>query len=418
MSTELSVAYTLRKHESEVTASKIVAQKGYFPVLISGDRDGLVLVWDLITRRSISTYRLESKAQISSINFVDQYVTVLSKDHCLRFFRLRNECSTVSPTTRKGTTSGNSCNLKEVYSIPVNTLNFANVAIQVLSENKYRLWCCNAENSECFDVYTFDLRDQQSLKREFKAVNLYSNLTDASNWNRSFTLDKTGIAMCFLELAGLVYIGFECGFVVGLRFVEHKDASRPSLEIVYASSVHYPEPVLSLCASCDGQTAYSSSTTSTVGRHIVPETGNCDIDDGCNTQTNGIRYRKGFALCNSSLDLETNEIAHIESVGHSLVALNWKGQTVVANKDETHVVGSKLRSNLLVDDSNVGSFSADKKPKNWIKASSVACLGKQVITEDQFSSVGHRRRATQVAIRNWTFTGYEDGSIVMQAFAL
>ncbi|SCU97270.1 LAFA_0G10660g1_1 [Lachancea sp. 'fantastica'] len=415
MSNSRPLAYTLRRHEHDVTALKIVSQDP-FPVLISGDRSGLLLVWDLITRRPVATHKLESKAQIIHIDWVEKYVTVLSKDRCLRFFTLHDECDAALTTeAKRGSIANQKFSFEEVYSIPVNTLNFANVAIQTLSNGLFRLWCCNTQDPESFDVYTFDVKDQQSLKREFKAVNLYSILIGATNWDRTASLEKSGLVMSFLDVDGVVYVGFESGFVVGIRYIERNTAG-PLLAMLHASSVHYPEPVLSLCSSGDGQRVYSSSTTRFVGEHGVDY--NYKPESESNVYSNGISYSRGYSLCNSSIELGTAEIAHLESIQNSLVALNWRGQTVVANKQESRVVGTKLRSNLVVEASNVGSFSADKKAKIWVKASSIVCLGANTISTDKPLNTGCRKRVSQAATRNWTFTGYEDGSIVMQSFEL
>ncbi|CEP61562.1 Asa1p LALA0_S03e05644g [Lachancea lanzarotensis] len=419
MSNGHQLAYTLRKHEHEVTALKIVGQEP-FPLLISGDRSGLLLVWDLITRRPITNYTLDSKAQIIHIDSIDNYVTVLSKDHYLRFYRMLDECDaelTIKSESSTSTTEyKKKCGLEEVYCIPVNTLNFANVALQSLSNGLYRLWCCNTQESESFDVYTFNVKDIRSLKRQFRAIDLYSILIGATNWDRKASLEKTGLIMSFLNVDGVVYVGYESGFVVGLRFIEPA-ASKPLLAIVHASSVHYPEPVLSLCGSSDGRSVYSSSTTKFVGKHKVDHDYKPNSESS-NVQSNGVTYSQFFSLNNSTIELGTTEIAHLESLKNSLVALNWKGQTVVANEQDSRVIGSKLRSNLVVEASNVGSFSADKRAKIWVKASSIVCLGSHCVSPNRSLSSGYWKRVSQAAARNWTFTGYEDGSIAMQSFEL
>ncbi|SCV04523.1 LANO_0G10726g1_1 [Lachancea nothofagi CBS 11611] len=411
MQPEGEVAYTLRKHEQEVTSLNVIHQDPY-PLLVSGDLKGKLLVWNLVTRRPLAHYQLPTNAQVVSINYINNYLTVLSKDHTLRFLRLHDETSLKSSTAK---THGNdNCTLKEAYEIPINTLNFANVSIETITEDLYRLWSCNTVDSECFDVYTFDLKDPHSLKRKFNKINLHEALLKADNWDCRKSLDKTGIVMKFLKHNGVVYLGFECGFVVGLKILENEGV-HPSLVVVYASSVHYPDPVLSLCAASDGHCIYSSSTSGVVGIHNAYEAPTDEYDD-LNWLADGIGIPTNFTLVNSCIDLHTAEIGHLESLQDSLVAIDWKGQTLVFSHERANFTFSKQRSNVPIEDSNVGTFSAEKRTKNWIKASSMACLGERGSKQVQVSGAGERRRVSLCASRNWCFTGYEDGSIIMQSF--
>ncbi|SCU82196.1 LADA_0C03686g1_1 [Lachancea dasiensis] len=405
-----SAIYTLRKHECEVTCLKVVHLNA-FPMLVSGDRNGLIIIWDLIARRPRFQHQLESKAHIVSIGYLDHYITLLSKDHTLRFLCwCKNNCVVLTGQDHDDT---NECEgLHQVYEIPVNTLNFANVALTPAEDGLHRLWCCHTVDSESFDVYTFNLQDPHSLKRQFNRVNLYDALLSATNWKRDNALEKTGIVMKFLEHKGVVFLGFESGFVVGVQLLETPN-SQPVLALVYASSIHYPEPVLSLCVSSDGRSVYSSSTNSVIGIHNLSSVAELSIESKI---IGGVAIPNELSLSKNALKMQSSEIAHLESIANCLIATNWKGQTLISNNSQTIVANAKERSNVLVEVSNAGSFSEEKKTQNWIKVSSMTCLERQKPNSIECFNAGQKRRIETFASRNWIFTGYEDGSIVMQSF--
>lgn len=407
-------AYTLRKHETEVTCLKVVGWEPY-PVLASGDAKGELYLWNLVTRRPFAGYKLETKAQIIYIEWLNNYLIVLSKDHTLRFLQLHNETAVAI----RGWT-GNQFELqsfKIVYEVPVNTLNFANVVVTHMRESRYRLWCCNTMDSESIDVYEFDVKEQRSLRRLVSGINLYKAIIKAGNWSTGESLDKTGIVMCFLEHNGVVYLGYECGFVLGLQLVE-RSGENPTIVVSYVSSEHYPEPVLSLCYNEREEVILSSSTNDAIGVHTLQahSVNVSESEIALFSVEEGIAIKRGLTLINKSIHLPTSKIGHLGCVDGRLIAVDWSGRTLVCEKDETKFCFSKQRSNVLVDESSAGTFDQGKAPRCHIKATSMACIGKQTLRELRGIRRGEKRRTELCANRSWCFTGYEDGSVIMQSF--
>ncbi|CUS22003.1 LAQU0S04e05952g1_1 [Lachancea quebecensis] len=408
------VAFTLRKHETEVTCLKVIDWEPY-PILASGDAKGELYLWNLITRRSFANHKLETKAQVIYIEWKNNYLIVLSKDHTLRFLQLHSEAAVAAKDI-----IGHQAGLQSfsvVYEVPVNTLNFANVVVQQIKESQYRLWCCNTVDSESLDVYEFDVREQRSLRRLVNGINLYKVILKAGKFNASKSLDKTGIVMCFLEHNGIIYLGYECGFVLGLELVEYS-GEKPNVLVSYVSSEHYPEPVLSLCYNERDRVILSSSTNDVVGVHTLqahsanlskPEPAFYSVEGGVAT-------KRGLALDNKSIHLPTSKIGHLGCVDGALIAVDWNGRTLIFEKAETKFCFSKQRSNVLVDESSAGTFDQGKAPRCHIKATSMACIGKQTNCDLRDIRRGEKRRIESCANCSWCFTGYEDGSIIMQSF--
>ena len=245
--------FTLRKHKCSVT-SLLYWHNSSIPILISGDHEGLIFAWNLLTRQPYCTF--QCSGQIVSFQKLDNLLVVTSKDHTLRILRFPN--TLVSSFSQNGPLAS----FDLIYEIPVNTLNFSNSVIEQLSSEKYRLWCCNTQSSDSLDIYEFNITDAKSLKRLYKAVSLYEPITQLIDKN-TMKFDKLGIIMRFALLDSVVYCGFESGFVIGL----HVSKSN-GLHIVYISSCHYPDPVLNMTVGSDIKKVISCSTSQSLGLHL------------------------------------------------------------------------------------------------------------------------------------------------------
>ncbi|CCD22653.1 Asa1p NDAI_0A04980 [Naumovozyma dairenensis CBS 421] len=350
--------YTLRSHTNPVTCLALIPNNRdpslIPPNLISGDSKGQLIIWDLITRRPIYHFQECPKGQIVFIQILESatlpivgrrnttLIAILSKDHKLRIYSYDHMFN--------GSQNNIRCELR--FHVPINTLNFANFTIKPMSFNDnhenecdeeewFQLYCCNTQDSECIDVYKFKLDELHSLKRQVNALNLYPLIIDlikiATTTTTTTTndktvkiksLDKLGIIMKFVinPKNNVIYIGFESGFVIGIKVYDRLQVRRnddsghiqsspnaigkhvrttnvndssgsglskllkqaqpektqPTLslandqsvktyqdiiEIVYVSSFHYPNPILDLEIKND--ILLSSSTTGQLGIHNV-----------------------------------------------------------------------------------------------------------------------------------------------------
>ncbi|QLL31330.1 hypothetical protein HG536_0B01930 [Torulaspora globosa] len=431
--------YSLRCHKSGVTASTFVEwpSRSSVPILITGDSSGLIVLWDLIVRRPLVTHTLAGGAQVVAMQDLgDGLIAILSKDHKLRLLEMTAkemkslaECTTSFEAPQQ--------QLHEIYEVPVNTLNFANFVLQKLNKGFYRLICTNTQDSEAIDVYQFHLSNVHSLQRVFRGVTFGGVIQKLATDPESVKARKLGIVMRFLEHQETIYCGFESGLVVGFKIHDldcertniDEDADRnhnTCIEIVYVSSVHYPEPVLALELNDATGEILTSSTKDVVGIHPPISTQGAI---GCQSnffhdQASSVLIRRDLKICGTNFKkVPASSIGYLAVVNGNLVASSWSGITYVLSPDyRVLVTMSKSRPNVFVSDSSQGSLQGaneEKTQKRHIKVSSLTGISPAVI--QRFSSLDHQltrwqgqnRRMRAFAAKSWCIIGYDDGSIAV-----
>lgn len=383
--------YTLRFHKSSVTDLLVLhLPQNVAPLLVSGDATGTLCIWDLIKRRPISTHCIEKEPPVVALQYVDDgLLAVLDKQHKLRIFNI------------DGT-------WKQVYEIPVNTLNFANFLIQRLDNELYRLTCCNTQDSESIDIYEFCLSSLHSLRRIHKGLKFYQTISSFT-LPTGLRLDKLGIVMKFTEWHGIIYCGMESGFVIGFKLVDDNQ-----VEIVYVSHVHYPNPILDLYPGKDS--LLSTSIDDKIGIHELK------------FQQNGVNLKhQAPILLNSELNsLGTNfkqvpisQIAYIKKMENLLLLSSWSGETIVTN-EQNEILNkfSKSKSIVEVNENPQGNFqthkSSSKSANPNRKVSSLEGLSSLSFSNSNHAisvNVGQRRRIERFSQNSWCIVGYDDGNI-------
>ncbi|CAH00563.1 Asa1p [Kluyveromyces lactis] len=384
--------FTLRYHTCGVTSLLHWNDEQDVPTLISGDEKGSILVWNLLSRKPY--YKYTCRGQIVSFQQLNDLIIATSKDHTLRILKFPSTL-----TTKEGFPDYSLPELELIYEIPVNTLNFANTAVEQVDTNNYRLWCCNTQDSETIDIYEFDLRDSKSLKRIHRALSLYeviSGLVDPS----TMKFDKLGTTMKFIIYEGIIYLGFESGFVIGLRLTQ-------GLHIVYISSANYPEPVLDLTVGKDLGKVISSSTNSSLGLH----TPNINTESHNNVSSKDVVVDDS-TIHSEMVNIPINKVSHIQQVDNLLIAASWSGRTVVFDINGNKVLASilKERGQVLIDDNPYGNASLPENSTK-VKISAMTCIPKFNTVNPSCTSEGTRRRWIRFYKETWCLIGYADGSI-------
>ncbi|CDO93680.1 unnamed protein product [Kluyveromyces dobzhanskii CBS 2104] len=384
--------FTLRHHTCSVTGLLYWHDPLKVPSLISGDEDGLILVWDLLSRKPYCRYKC--KGQIASLQQLNSLLIATCKDHTLRIF---NFPSAVVSTNRDVNAFPE---LNLVYEIPVNTLNFANTALEKVGTNLYRLWCCNTQDSETIDIYEFDLRDSKSLKRIHRAVSLYELISTLVNPS-IMKFDKLGTVMKFIAYCGVIYVGFESGFVIGLYL-------KSELHIAYISSGHYPEPVLDFAAGENLGKVISSSTDSYLGLH----SSNVGMISKENFTSDDIIIDDSV-IHTERMNIPVAKVSHIQQIDNILVTSSWSGKTELFDLGGENVLAVilKERGQVHVDDNPYGNASLSKNSTK-VKICSMVCLPKNDTVIPSCTSEGAARRWIKFCKEAWCLIGYEDGSIL------
>ncbi|AQZ10533.1 ASA1 (YPR085C) [Zygosaccharomyces parabailii] len=396
--------YTLRFHKSSVTTLLVLQLPGDpAPVLLSGDATGVLVLWNLITRRPITNYHIENSPQLVALQYIGlALVAVLCKDHKVRIFNL-----------------GDLPRWKQVYEIPINTLNFANFVIENLGEAWFRLICCNTQDSQFIDIYVFHLSDLHSLRRVYKGLNFYESLIPLLG--DSVKLDKLGIAMKFVECNGVIYCGMESGFVIGFTMTkgktggpEDEESGNQSVKIVYVSNVHYPDPVLDMCVT--PQFILSSSTGNKIGVHDWRK---LSYPNSPNDSGRLVLTKDNFKR------VPLSQVSHVKQVDDFLLLASWSGETVVLNQHYAQIAKFvKSRSILQVTENSKGNLqgtSATTLSKEGSLNRKITSLqgisAAHEIIEAEHKAMcaiipmGEKRRLQKFIENAWCVVSYEDGSI-------
>lgn len=387
------MTYTLRAHTAAITCV-IICGTPEIPQLLSGDVLGTLILWNLITRRPIA-YKV-CNAQIISLQIIDNIYIVQYKDHTLRFFRLQGSNEIV----KIGSINRSLEKFDQIFEIPVNTLNFANVIIRRVTTDIYQLWCCNTQDSEAIDIYEFSLHDPRSLKRLFESVRLHSIASKLTTPSQ-LKFEKLGILMKFIEHDGIIYCGFESGFVIGLTIISE------CICMVYISSIHYPDPILQLSYNDDLDKIMSTSTTNVVAFHkaILNPTEDYQIQDD-------IKFASSLNPTNTYVHLHSEKISFIENIGNYLVTSNWSGKIELILNNEKIIQFEKPKSLIPVDMDYIHKFNktSNSVHNTLTKIGAMTCFKAQKFSPSK-SSHSLPRRVLDFINHDWCCIGYEDGTI-------
>lgn len=424
---------SLRYHKSEVTFLLSVEwpKECPTPILISGDASGVLVFWNTLARRPIITYNNGPASQVIAVQSLRAgLIAVLFKDHSLRFLELSNDCIEGLAENDQIASQSSISGLKEVYKIPVNTLNFANFLLQEIGDKSYRLICTNTQDSEAIDIYTFNLSKTHSLKRIYKGVNFGSIVEKIPNELPGTKANKLGIVMRFLEREGDIYCGFESGYIIGFRLyngagnvrADNSPAS-DAIELVYISSAHYPDPVLDLSLDNSTGKILSTSTTSEIGVHQPLQKSDVDISKYISDESKLIKTPPCMKLSPTiKMHMPVSKISHVIPMnGHMLIS-SWIGIALVMNDDGLLAKFAKSKSSVPVTDSCQGTFQGQDQAKKDLKSCKISALAGISSAFDQdlpefylkvANHTGQRRRVRKFYESPWCVVGYDDGSIAL-----
>lgn len=388
-------SFTLRKHKESISATEFInvrIQKDPLvlkPYLISIDERGLLILWDLATRRPILEHQAHS-TQVMTIKqlgidddgeeycIIEEYYGLIvthGRDNLIKIWRLFNEI--------------NEFNLEQVYEIPVNSLNFSN--IDILNEF---LITPNTLNSNFFDIYDISFISSNNsfnefkLKRIFNGIDLYKLSIDQgfeftefqiNNDDEVNRVDKLGIIMKFLWIDHkTLFIGFESGHVLQIEVGD-------DIRVVSISQEHFPDPVLSLTYNKSNQRIISTSIKNEI---VIHEVGKASI---------------------KKVKLDFNKISNIGVVNKMYIILSWNGMIKFFDFNFEYISNYQKSKSLIQGDLNViGNLNNDEdiKKKN-IKPNAISVKLKQDV------NISLNRRDLKLINNDLISIGYDDGTIII-----
>ncbi|KAF2645371.1 WD40 repeat-like protein [Massarina eburnea CBS 473.64] len=265
-------SYVFRGHTAQIHSAHITRRN---TCLVTGDADGWVVIWKLETKRPLAVWRAHEGAILGTAEWgTGKYITH-GRDHALRVWQLdianTLHCSTVLPADGETTDRPKPWLL---HSLPVNTLNFCAFSMcyaDLVSKPK-----CEPESISSVLIAV--------PARDDKKVEVYRFPDEKLAYVVSRVEPKdTGMVMAVKLVYHqpsrnvVVAVGYEAG-MIAVHLLPRVQATEPQAtrspvqlsQIVYLSQPH-TQPILSLDASPDGTSFFTSSADAVIATHRIPE---------------------------------------------------------------------------------------------------------------------------------------------------
>lgn len=364
-----------------------------YGTLLTHGKDGEIKIWKLI-----DTFNLPGSGVLGY-----KYSSVLSKK---LYLENPNDNNTSDKTSKEKWLKP-----KIFFEMPVNMLNFCNVAIN----NKNYLVTPSTLNSNYFDVYKLELdlnsNNEPDLKRIHKSVNAIKftddynipikHLENQENMNKDL-----GIIMKVEWLDDHYFaVGYESGHVLTFKLKNNNEITLITIE-----SSHYPNPIMALhYNSALNILIYTSTTDSVVIDNLKY------LDDEGQEITNKV----------SLISLKHKGISEIITNGSIISFITWDGYSrfyKIENSNLTFIFKlKKLTPSIQLElqtgkdaDGNMVSnltrtsflgFSKIQRNFSYLKNNNL------LLYSNGMSKMIVRKRYELNQDKNWLYIAYKDGSV-------
>lgn len=378
--------------------------------LVSGDRDGYVIVWDTTRKRPAALWKAHN-GLVVSIQATNLGLLTQGRDSAIRiwkppFINVGSDVSVLTSAHRK--TESNSAVDEDSltksltgppsFEIPVNSLNFCNVAF------------CNGllatpgtRDSENFDVYR--ILDSLSLLRVVENYGL--SITEVSDGDKRA---GAGIVMRLLFVDdSLLFVGYESGRVCGFRLKNDVVSTltkndrlvlNKGVKVTKVMDVpgHTPQPVLSMEYDSSTKTLYTGSASKKLLVYSIEHLVGGDDGTKANNEDTAEIGAKSY-------NLHHYGIQGLQLAGDKVAAGFWDGVVLVLDK-HLNVISSVERSEESIRPEHGNDIAQDTKKSLCIHIWNPASAPE---SEPQSRKSLVRRRKVQTDTT--LFVGYGDGLI-------
>lgn len=330
----MSRTFSLRAHKAPIACITTFENS-----IVSGDRDGYVIVWDVFRKRPLALWKAHH-GQIISMQLTPLGLLTHGRDSSIRiwhppFTGLHNDTSILSSGPNSPTLDFSSISSQKTpssFEIPVNALNFCNVAY-----HNGLLATPATRDSENFDIYR--------VLEDFSLLRMVENYSCPKDLEEIASPDQragAGIIMRLLFVDdSLLFAGYESGRIVGFRFKNEVVSSVKTNErlllnkgtkvtVVMDERAHTPHPVLSLEYEPSSGKLYTGSASKKLLVYSI----------GHLVRQNGEREDEVGEAEMNTLSMESHNLHHygiqgLQIGGNNVVAGFWDGFVVILNKDFT-----------------------------------------------------------------------------------
>ncbi|RLV89085.1 ASTRA-associated protein 1 [Spathaspora sp. JA1] len=359
----LSQLFTLRGHSSSITCILPLSNTN----IISGESTGDLTIWNINTRRSIKTWSAHTDSILTILELSNGDILSHSRDSNIRIWR----------------------DSKEVFSMPVNSLNFSNVVLM----SNYLITPATIDANN-FDVYKLNQVERgyeiTRVITNFKAYELVKQTTVTAR-------QDFGIIMKMLVVEDVLYLGFESGDLLGLRI---EFDTTPT--IITKTSNGTGKLSQSLKQS---KTIINKDPKVTLVNHITIHIPNPIISLAYDTQIIAGSTTKKLSLADNTLTLNHPGIQTIIPTSNKLVIGYWNGIIEMYSDNQCIFTKQRTLPQINVLQSNQGNTQQEIQP--LVKLTCMTTTVPPTTTLTSYSS----RFKSKLSQKQLLFVGYEDGTI-------
>ncbi|KAJ5397864.1 hypothetical protein N7509_005977 [Penicillium cosmopolitanum] len=273
--------YILRGHAAPIHALYIFSQNLR---LVSGDADGWIVVWDLVTKRPVTVWKAHEGAILEAKGFaVDgggAEIYTHGRDHKLCVWKLRKEDDKFLDKTLPVDVAASNQQDKGtkpwlLHSLPVNALNFCAFSMTFIDEHTRK---DIDDDSKPHETRNNDILFAVPNALDSGGIDIFHLPSELRLCTiRSDPTIKTGMVMSveiFLSASGDLYVtsAYEDGHV--MAFVRRGPLDPASFDLKYISSHPWnrphSQPVLSIDVPPSRDCFFSSSADALIIKHPIP----------------------------------------------------------------------------------------------------------------------------------------------------
>ncbi|KAJ5952363.1 uncharacterized protein N7479_010776 [Penicillium vulpinum] len=417
--------YILRGHASPIHALHIYSQNLR---LVSGDANGWIVVWDLVTKRPVTAWKAHEGAILEARGFnIGEGATEIythGRDHKLCVWKLRQEDESFLDKTLPVdvTESVQSSKVQPwlLHSLPVNALNFCAFSMEFVNSDglpglpsqsgkpEHTLFAVpNALDSGGVDIFHLPserristIPSDQSVKTGMlMAVNLFASPSGDLYVASAY---EDGHVMVFFHRGALKSASFEREYISNNPLKWDK---------VYASRLH-SQPVLSLDVAPSHGYFISSSADALAIKHPIPSIGSAGY-----IPTAGYKEESPLKIVNTKHSGQQG--LRIRSDGKIFATAGWdsrirvySGKTMKElavlkwHKDGCYSVAFGSTESSSVSSSPVSATQEPREADQGVVAGQAAVDGR-----DYSLATVQQQRNQKVQQTHWLAAGSKDGKI-------
>lgn len=415
------LTYSITNNSNNIYSNDITI---FNPTLLTADESGLIIWWNLTTRRPLGIWQAHNDSVISMKQLGVEWVSTIegynipklnnlygsllthSKDGSVKIWKMidflndsKSEFVYTSVLRKKIDDDKNNNTPLKLFELPVNTLNYANIDMNLQSI----LLTPATIDSEGFDIYQIDLSQQEEYKKLKRIIQNYKyekKMDDFDEDDVDITKRAgTGVIMKIRWIDDKTFIiGYENGNMVIYKIKEMNKITK-----VYEDASLSGNPITSIIVDYKNNKILWTSTGSKV----------CILDRTLN-KPSIIFETKHKGINDINLDSYSNTVGLITWDGYSRIyqydddtglKFNFKIRRQIPTVLNSNEQGDNNENSVQTQRASILKFT-----KRQVNPSSNNSLFKINYSNGRFKNIVKRNRE-EIYSQRWMFIGYQDGKV-------